>query len=194
MKNRQYNIISELSKNLIHADEQIDAYDNFLSAWQYFVANQKKGGGNSKHKEYQSIEKFATSRISRLLEKNENSSSYTSSPLFKSLHNSAVICSSGGIIFDANKQAQNTYHLSKGMMLDSLNLKLNNGTSISTVLRKLLMGTAPKSPLLLSQFQQSNNDGSTRLIPVIIMHLQDNNASLPQALIIFMGEAATRKL
>ena len=45
MKNRQYNIISELSKNLIHADEQIDAYDNFLSAWQYFVANQKKGGG-----------------------------------------------------------------------------------------------------------------------------------------------------
>ena len=140
----QDNVISELTKNFTHADENIDAYEDFLSSWQCF-ADQQENEKNILQKEYQSIEEFAVSRVSRLVEKNKGKKGYTSSPLFNSLHNSAVICNIDGIVFDANKQAQKTYSLRKGMMLDSLSLRLDSGLNISTMLRKLLIADSLES-------------------------------------------------
>jgi DNA-binding CsgD family transcriptional regulator len=192
MKINQDNIISELTKNFVHADENIDAYEDFLSSWQCF-ADQKKSEEDVLQEEYQSIEKFAVSRISRLVEKNEASTGYKSSSLFNSLHNSAMICNIDGIVFDVNNQAQKTYHLSKGMMLDNLNLRLESGLNISSIVRKLLMGSSPESNLSLLQFYPSSGKTDEMAIPVIIMRLHDKNDSLPQALIIFMGEACNEE-
>ena len=186
MKERQSQFFSKFSATL--ASSSLPAYDDFLSSWQKLVEN-----NDSKpfHHEYKHIEQFAITALSRLVQESHTSSSgFITSPLFDSLHNSAVICGIDGQIGLANQQAEQHYGLMQGMVLNQLNIKLKNGQSFNTTLRDVLDDKASQNSLSLLQCYIQDE---ACLTPMVVMNLNITHHAAPQALIIFMDAACNKE-
>ena len=164
-----------------YSGESIHAYDSFLTTWQNFAQEGKDAALNA---EYSNVEQFAVNALSRLVESN-NSSHYTTSPLFDSLHNSAVICDTRGLIIEANKQAVEDHNLAIGVGIDSLDMRVEKSISLSDKIRELAH-TPIESRLSLLQCHSKD---SPVVFPIAIIQLEEKEYTEPAVLIIFMDAA-----
>ena len=86
--------VVEFSTTFNDAVDSIPAYDDFLSSWQKFVVENDNRPLDRYHEH---IEQFAVTALSRLLNDSTGTSEgFATSPLFNSIHNSAVICHANG--------------------------------------------------------------------------------------------------
>lgn len=175
--------MTQLPKTFDNFGESINSYDAFLSSWQNLATEKAKR--QALNDDYNDIEAFAINALSRLVNKSDSSTSYRTSPLFDTLHNSALICKDSGLIVNANEQARDNHDLNAGMMLSDLEIFLEDGSNLADKLKTQTSNHSP-SRLALLQCYFKNDSVFSPVAIVQLDEIEDTSATL----VIFLDSAS----
>jgi len=174
--------MTQLPKPFNGFGESIGAYDEFLSSWQSLATQKEKQ--KALNDDFNEIEEFAVKALSRLVSSNDTS--YTTSPLFDALHNSAIICNEDGLIISANTQAADNHQLSAGMMLSHQEIIVDSGDNLAEKIKSLQSATSTSQLSLLQCYFKND----PVFFPVAIIKLDQQESLTPALLIIFLDAAS----
>lgn len=173
-------MINHLPKPFKDFTENLDAYDEFLSAWQRIAVGSKKQ--QVLNDDFYDIEKFAVNALSRLVDETDSASTYPTSPLFEKFQNSALICQEDGLVISSNTQAAKNHAITSGMLLSHLDIRLVNGEALDQHF-KSVWKQPMSSPLSLLQCCYKDD---AAVFPIAIIQLNKQEFTAPMALLIFL--------
>ena len=176
--------MAQLPKPFSGFGESINSYDAFLSSWQNLATEKAKR--RALNDDYNEIEAFAVTALSRLVDSSDSASPYATSPLFDALHNSAIICKEDSLITSANKQALDNHQLTPGMLLSHQEIFSEDGDNLAEKIRALRV-KSPRSRLSLLQCYFKSDPV---FFPVAIIQLDEKESVTPAVLIIFLDAAS----